>query len=187
MARSAGVRRDLRLNWRESYSGYDTLQFRSFIGVNGDSFDRFNIRMFEMAESLNIINQAVQLLTSPLPQVTSYKSHAVGSLFLQAKTSPSRNHQNYYAYMEDLIEHFLQWHGGSPIPKNVSSTYLESPKGEFGVTLVADGSAQPYRCKIRSPSYYSLQFLPQLTKNHFVADLAALIGTIDIVFGEIDR
>lgn len=188
MARSAGVRRDLRLNWRESYSGYETLQFRSFLGVNGDSFDRFNIRMFEMAESLNILNQTVQMLSKPSLKVTSYKSHAVGSLFLQAAAKHANQNQlNYYAYMEDLIEHFLQWHGGSPIPQNVSNLYLESPKGEFGMTLVADGSSQPYRCKIRSPSYHSLQFLPQLTKNHFVADLAALIGTIDIVFGEIDR
>jgi NADH:ubiquinone oxidoreductase subunit D len=89
--------------------------------------------------------------------------------------------------MEDLIEHFLLWHSGTVISKNYTATFIESPKGEFGVTLVSDNSNTPLRCKIRSPSYFNLQFLPQLTKKHFIADLATLIGTIDIVFGEVDR
>jgi NADH-quinone oxidoreductase subunit D len=89
--------------------------------------------------------------------------------------------------MEDLIEHFCNWHSGIFLESNVSSVTVESPKGEFGVSLVSDNSNKPHRCKIRSPSYHNLQFLPKLVKGHLLADLAAIIGTIDIVFGEIDR
>jgi NADH:ubiquinone oxidoreductase subunit D len=89
--------------------------------------------------------------------------------------------------MEDLINHFLQWHTGIIIQKNVISNYIESPKGEFGTILISNNSNKPFKCKIRSPSYFNLQFLPKLTKGHYLADLSALIGTIDIVFGEIDR
>jgi hypothetical protein len=89
--------------------------------------------------------------------------------------------------MEDLIEHFVQWHTGLTIKKNIVFNYIESPKGEFGVILLSNNSNKPQKCKIRSPSYFHLQFLSKLTKGHFLADLAALIGTIDIVFGEIDR
>jgi NADH:ubiquinone oxidoreductase subunit D len=89
--------------------------------------------------------------------------------------------------MEDLIEHFLKWHTGITINSNITYNYIESPKGEFGTILVSNKTNKPKKCKIRSPSYFNLQFLPQLTKGHYLADLAALIGTIDIVFGEIDR
>jgi len=92
-----------------------------------------------------------------------------------------------YVYMEDLIEHFLNWHSGLFLKKNLSSITIESPKGEFGVYLVSNNNNKPFRCKIRSPSFHNLQFLPKITKGHLLADLAALIGTIDIVFGEIDR
>ena len=89
--------------------------------------------------------------------------------------------------MEDIIEHFLQWHTGLYIKKNIIFNYIESPKGEFGTILSSGDSNKPNKCKIRAPSYFNLQSLPILTKGHFLADLAALIGTIDIVFGEIDR
>ena len=89
--------------------------------------------------------------------------------------------------MEDLISHFIHWHSGTNIKQNSTSIYIESPKGEFGVNLISNNSSYPHRCKIRSPSYYNLQALPKITKGHYLADLAALIGTIDIVFGEIDR
>jgi NADH:ubiquinone oxidoreductase subunit D len=89
--------------------------------------------------------------------------------------------------MEDLIEHFVQWHTGITIKKSLNFNYIESPKGEFGVALISNNSNKPFKCKIRSPSYFNLQFLPKLSKGHYLADLAALIGTIDIVFGEIDR
>jgi NADH:ubiquinone oxidoreductase subunit D len=89
--------------------------------------------------------------------------------------------------MEDLIEHFIQWHTGLTVPKAVTFNYIESPKGEFGTILLSNNSNKPDKCKIRSPSYFNLQSLPKLSKGHYLADLAALIGTIDIVFGEIDR
>jgi NADH-quinone oxidoreductase subunit D len=89
--------------------------------------------------------------------------------------------------MEDLIEHFIQWHTGITINKNIIFSYIESPKGEFGTILLSNNSNKPDKCKIRSPSYFNLQALPKLSKGHYLADLAALIGTIDIVFGEIDR
>ncbi len=181
MLRSTGVRRDLRINWRESYSGYVNLNFKSFTGVNGDCFDRFNLRMLEMGESLNVVNQSVKKLIE-----LNSKNNQIETKDLVLKKT-TKNKYNYYAYMEDLIEHFLTWHTGDIVSKGLTTTFIESPKGEFGVTLISNESNTPLRCKIRSPSYFNLQFLPQLTKNHFVADLATLIGTIDIVFGEIDR
>ena len=92
-----------------------------------------------------------------------------------------------YTYMEDLIEHFVQWHTGITVATGINCNYIESPKGEFGVILLSNNTNKPLKCKIRSPSYFNLQFLPKLSKGHYLADLAALIGTIDIVFGEIDR
>lgn len=191
LLRSTGVRRDLRLNWREVYSGYNNVVFKSFVGVNGDCFDRFNIRMLEMGESLSIINQTATQLLNMYSTSTSMSgkrsfSYVTTSKYITTTNLP-KNKNNYYNYMEDLIEHFLAWHSGELISKNLTAVYIESPKGEFGVNLVSDNSNKPLRCKIRSPSYFNLQFLPQLTKRHFVADLATLIGTIDIVFGEVDR
>ena len=185
MLRSTGVRRDLRLNWREVYSGYSNLNFKSFVGLNGDCFDRFNLRMLEMGESLSIVNQTTtQLLTMYQDNYAVVAKDGYNAVLCGNNL---RKSNNYYGYMEDLIEHFLNWHTGELLRKNLATAYIESPKGEFGVNLVSDNTNKPLRCKIRSPSYFNLQFLPQLTKNHFVADLATLIGTIDIVFGEVDR
>jgi NADH:ubiquinone oxidoreductase subunit D len=92
-----------------------------------------------------------------------------------------------YSSMEDIINHFLHWHTGLLINKNIQIAYIEAPKGEFGVTLVANNTTKPHKCKVKSPSYYNLQALPKLSKGHYLADIAALIGTIDIVFGEVDR
>lgn len=187
LLRCTGVRRDLRINWKEVYSGYESLHFKSFTGVNGDSFDRFNIRMLEMGESLIIATQiAKKLLNFQNLEITD-KVEDGYNVTVNTKNNILKKKNNYYNYMEDLIEHFLFWHSGDLISKSYTSTFIESPKGEFGVTLVSDNTNKPLRCKIRSPSYFNLQFLPQLTKKHFVADLATLIGTIDIVFGEVDR
>ena len=89
--------------------------------------------------------------------------------------------------MEDLISHFVNWHTGFSIAKNTAVAYVESPKGEFGVILTSNNTNKPAVCKVRSPSYFNLQCLPKIAKGHYLSDLAALIGTIDIVFGEIDR
>lgn len=180
MARCTGIKRDVRLNHRESYSNYNLLKFKSFISFNGDCYDRFLIRMYEMSESLNIANQCISFLMDTV----STSSFVNGAIMNRTKEKK----KNYsYQYMEDLIEHFISWHTGVKISSEFVSTCIESPKGEFGVILVSDNSSKPYRCKIRSPSYHNLQFLPKLSKGHYLADLAALIGTIDIVFGEIDR
>ena len=89
--------------------------------------------------------------------------------------------------MEDLINHFLHWHSGLKINSSVTVASIEAPKGEFSVSLVSNNTTKPLKCKVKSPSYYNLQALPELTKGHYLADIAALIGTIDIVFGEVDR
>lgn len=179
MARSAGFKKDVRLSKKHCYSNYNTIYIKSFIGINGDCYDRYLIRMFEMAESLQISNFIVQkLLNMNNDSPLSYQQ-----LINKEWNFKSKN----YSYMEDLIEHFLQWHSGITINSGINCNYIESPKGEFGVMLVSNNSNKPFKCKIRSPSYFNLQFLPKLSKGHYLADLAALIGTIDIVFGEIDR
>lgn len=178
MARSVGFKKDVRLSKKHSYSNYNNINLKSFLGINGDCYDRYLIRMFEMSESLNISTLLINKLVTDKHQSTTPQ---------QLLNKETIKNKNSYTYMEDLIEHFLQWHTGINIKKNITSTYIESPKGEFGVILVSNNSNKPYKCKIRSPSYFNLQFLPKLAKGHYLADLAALIGTIDIVFGEIDR
>ena len=178
MARSVGYKKDLRLSKKNSYSNYNNVHLKSYIGVNGDCYDRYLIRMFEMAESLQISNSIVNSLLNNNVSYVTYQ---------QLINKNWKNNSNSYTYMEDLIEHFLKWHTGITIKKNFNFNYIEAPKGEFGVILISNDSNKPFKCKIRSPSYFNLQFLPKLSKGHYLADLAALIGTIDIVFGEIDR
>lgn len=159
------------------------LKFKSYLGTLGDTYDRYLIRMLEMGESLSIINVTATFL---LEKFTSMFSTQFTSKLL-ANTQFDISLKNTYLSMEELIAHFCRWQQGNVISANLTNTYIESPKGEFGVTLSSNNSAYPQRCKIRSPSYHNLQALPKLTKGHYLADLAALIGTIDIVFGEIDR
>lgn len=180
MARSVGFKKDIRLSKKHSYSNYNNIFFKSFIGINGDSYDRYLIRMFEMAESLHISNTIVEKLLN--------NNNDNNSVIYQQLTNKQWSFNlKSYTYMEDLIEHFIQWHTGITIKSGINCNYIESPKGEFGVILVSNNTNKPLKCKIRSPSYFNLQFLPKLAKGHYLADLAALIGTIDIVFGEIDR
>ena len=181
MARSAGVKRDLRLSTLDVYSSYNSINFVSYFGVNGDCYDRYLIRMFEMGESLHIINTCIKQLNKTKKEVNL----ATSTLWNQIYKTPNSNLT--YSSMEDLINHFLSWHTGLHIGKNIDIAYIEAPKGEFGVTLVSNGTTNPLRCKVKSPSYYNLQALPELSKGHYLADIAALIGTIDIVFGEVDR
>ena len=179
MARGSGLRRDLRLNKKTTYSSYNHIYFKSYCGVNGDSYDRYLIRMLEMGESLNISNYIInKLLKTNINK--SYISNINNFVFFNKK------HKSYTS-MEDLIEHFIMWHTGFNVKKNLTVSYLESPKGEFGVKLISDNTNKPFKCKIRSPSYFNLQALPSIMRGHYLADLAALIGTIDIVFGEVDR
>lgn len=189
MSRSTGIKRDLRLNVKETYSNYYYLNFRSYIGQHGDSYDRYLIRMNEMSESLNIITQCIQ----KLQKVTKFenKKKSINTLnvinFLNKNNQNINLNKNEYNSMESLINYFKTWSEGTKIKKNFCYQAVESPKGEFGVTLISDNTNKPYKCKIRSPAYHHLQILPLLAKGHFLADLVTLIGTIDIVFGEIDR
>ena len=179
LARSVGLKKDLRLSIKHPYSSYNNFNIKSFVGVNGDSYDRFLIRMFEMGESLNIVNNVT---------LWNYENDLnTNTIYQQLVNKKIQTNHNSYSYMEDLIEHFIQWHTGITIKKNILYQYIESPKGEFGVLIASNNSNKPHKCKIRSPSYFNLQFLSKLTKGHYLADLSALIGTIDIVFGEIDR
>ena len=176
MARATGIAYDLRLCEWHSYSSYFTTVFKSFLGVNGDSYDRYLIRISEMFESLYIIAQLLDLLKDEIKKT-----------WVKIDNSQQFEVENPYNSMEELIRHFKYWTVGFVVPTQLLYSAVESPKGEFGVTLIADNTNQPYRCKVRSPAYFHLQALPALVKNMLLADLITLIGTIDIVFGEIDR
>ena len=179
LARSVGLKKDLRLSVKHSYSNYNKFNIKSFIGINSDNYDRFLLRMFEMGESLNIANKILLWISE-----NKINSNLIYQQLINKKLI---SNVNSYTYMEDLIEHFIHWHTGLIIKKNIIYQYIESPKGEFGTILISNNSNKPNKCKIRSPSYFNLQFLNKLTKGHYLSDLSALIGTIDIVFGEVDR
>ena len=184
MLRSVGVKKDIRLLNSETYANYFYLNFKSYISYNGDSYDRFLIRMSEINESLNIITQCIFIL------LNKNKTFIFKNFYNTLNNFNYNNIQNSnnFISMENLITHFKNWHGNNlNIKKNLTSQTIESPKGEFGVKLVSDNSNKPFRCKIKSPAYFHLNYLKILSKGHFLADLATLIGTIDIVFGEIDR
>lgn len=181
MARSCGVKRDLRLSPKDVYSNYNLITFKSYFGTNGDSFDRYLIRMLEMGESLHITNVVIGKLLNSDPSTNLTNSIISQDLYFNKKNT------NMYNSMEDLINHFLHWHTGILVAKNIDLAYIEAPKGEFGVSLVANNTTKPHKCKVKSPSYYNLQAMPIMAKGHYLADIAALIGTIDIVFGEVDR
>ena len=180
MSRSCGVKRDLRLSPKETYSNYNLFSFKSYFGVNGDCYDRYLIRMLEMGESLHLINITANKLLKDNTSVHNTSTVVSQKVYYNGKN-------NSYNSMEDIINHFLHWHTGLLIKKDVKLGYIESPKGEFGVTLVSNTTTKPHKCKVKSPSYYNLQALPKMSKGHYLADIAALIGTIDIVFGEVDR
>ncbi len=183
MSRSVGIKRDLRLNKLETYASYYFLNFRSFLGQNGDSYDRFLIRMNEMGESLNIINQIIYKIVKYSKNSKNEHIHEL----LNFNKNVTINNKNNYNSMEKLIKYFKYWSEGEKILPNWTYRSVESPKGEFGVFIISDKTNAPYRCKIRSPAYHNMHLLPQIAKGHFLADLVALIGTIDVVFGEVDR
>jgi NADH dehydrogenase (ubiquinone) Fe-S protein 2 len=192
MSRSIGIKRDLRLDKLETYANYYYLNFRSFVGQNGDSYDRFLIRMNEMTESLNIINQVINKITKhkhqkkQIKKLTNINPHQILK-FINPKHLNQNNYKNEYISMEQLIKHFKYWSEGFTVKSNWTYRAVESPKGEFGVSIISNNTNIPYKCKVRSPAYHHLQVLPKISKGHFLADLVALMGTIDIVFGEIDR
>jgi len=175
MLRGSGILWDLRLN--NSYECYDKFNFNIPVGNYGDCYDRYLIRVFEMRESLKLIEQACNLLfnlSSDTVRVDDFKI-----------VPPRRSDMK--TYMESLIHHFKLFTEGFIVPEGQIYKAIESPKGEFGVFLVSDGSSRPYRCKIKSPGFLHLQGLNVMAQGHMLADVVTIIGTQDIVFGEIDR
>ena len=170
--RSAGVAWDLRRS--QPYDAYDQVDFEVPVGKKGDCFDRYLVRIEEMRQSINIINQCLNKINSGPVSVEDNKI-----------TPPKRNQMK--KSMEALIHHFKLFTEGYRVPAGQVYTAVEAPKGEFGVYLVSDGSSKPYRCKIRAPGFAHLQTLDNLSKGHLMADIAAILGSLDIVFGEIDR
>jgi len=172
MLRSAGVAWDLRK--AQPYDVYDRMDFDLPVGVTGDCYSRYLCRMDEMRQSLRIIRQCIEQL--PGGPVSSTDRKVVPPHRAEMKRS-----------MEALIHHFKLYTEGYHVPAGETYAAVESTKGEFGVYLVSDGSNKPYRCKIRSPAYVHLQATDFLSKGYMLADAVAIVGSMDIVFGEIDR
>ena len=175
MVRGSGLAWDLRR--AQPYECYDEFEFKIPVGKNGDCYDRYLCRMAEMRESTSIIRQAVAKLRAPEGQ---------GDVLARGKLSPPKRAEMKTS-MEALIHHFKLYTEGFHVPAGEVYAAVEAPKGEFGVYLVADGSNKPYRAKIRAPGYLHLQSMDYICKGHQLADVAAIIGTMDVVFGEIDR
>ncbi len=173
MVRGSGFAWDLRRS--QPYECYDEFDFKIPVGKNGDCYDRYLCRMAEMTESLSIIKQAlVKLRAEP------------GEVMTRGKLSPPKRAEMKTS-MEALIHHFKLYTEGFHVPAGEVYVSVEAPKGEFGVFLVSDGSNKPYRVKIRAPGYMHLQSMDYIATGHQLADVSAIIGTMDIVFGEVDR
>ena len=175
MVRGSGAVWDLRKN--QPYECYDEFEFDIPVGKNGDCYDRYLIRMVEMRESVRIMRQAIDKLN---------KEGAGPVSSLDGKVVPPKR-QEMKRSMESLIEHFKLYTEGYKVPAGEVYVPVEAPKGEFGVYLVSDGTNKPYRCKIKAPGFAHLQALDFLCRGHQLADVAAVLGSIDIVFGEVDR
>ena len=174
MLRGSGVEWDLRK--KQPYEVYDLLDFDIAVGTNGDSYDRYLVRIEEMRQSNRIVRQCVDWLrTHPGPVIV--EDHKVAP--------PSRVAMK--SNMEELIHHFKLFTEGMHVPAGEAYASVEHPKGEFGIYLVSDGANKPYRLKIRAPGFPHLQALDEMARGHMLADVVTLIGTQDIVFGEIDR
>ena len=173
MVRGSGMAWDLRR--AQPYECYDEFDFKIPVGKNGDCYDRYLCRMAEMRESTGIIHQAIAKLRVERGEIL-----ARGKI-----TPPSRGDMK--TSMEALIHHFKLYTEGFHVPAGQVYAAVEAPKGEFGVYLVADGSNKPYRAKIRAPGFPHLQSIDWMATGHQLADVAAIIGTMDIVFGEVDR
>ncbi len=189
MCRSAGIKKDLRFISSHCYSFYWFIKFNSFIGKRGDCFDRFIVRIREMYESINIITQTINNLIINVNSIEYSNELSINLLFnylflnnllIDSKITKLNN-------MEKLIEHFKYYSNGMDIPRGFIYKSIEAPKGEFGVTLISDGSNYPYRCKFKSSAYNHLSILSKLIQGHMFADMITLLGSLDIVFGEIDR
>ena len=173
MVRGSGLAWDLRRS--QPYECYNEFDFEIPVGNNGDCYDRYLVRMEEMRQSVAIIRQAIEKL-----------NFEDGPVLAQGKLCPPRRVEMKQS-MEALIHHFKLYTEGFHVPEGEVYASIEAPKGEFGVYLVSDGTNKPYRVKIRAPGYLHLQAMDHLASGHQLADVAAIIGTMDVVFGEIDR
>jgi NADH-quinone oxidoreductase subunit D len=174
MLRGSGIEWDLRK--KQPYEVYDRMDFDIPVGVNGDCYDRYLVRIEEFRQSNRIVKQCIDWLRqNPGPVMTD--SHKV------APPSRVAMKQN----MEELIHHFKLFTEGMHVPAGETYAAIEHPKGEFGIYLCSDGANKPYRLKIRAPGYAHLSALDEMVRGHMIADVVAIIGTQDIVFGEIDR
>jgi NADH-quinone oxidoreductase subunit D len=172
MIRGSGVPWDLRKS--QPYDCYEQLDFKIPVGKNGDCYDRYLCRIEEMKESVSIIKQCLaKMEKGPIKS-------------LDGKISPPSKKEIKQS-MEALIHHFKLFTEGYRVPKDEIYTAVEAPKGEFGVYLISDGSNKPYKCKIRAPGFSHLQSMDYLIKGHMLADVPAVLGSLDIVFGEVDR
>jgi NADH-quinone oxidoreductase subunit D len=174
MLRGSGVEWDLRK--KQPYEVYDRMRFDIPVGVTGDCYDRYLVRIEEMRQSNRIIRQCVDWLRKNLGPV----------ILEDYKIAPPRR-EEMKADMEALIHHFKLFTEGFCIPEGEAYAAIEAPKGELGVYLVSDGANKPYRLKVRAPSFAHLAALDEMVRGHMLADVVAVIGTQDIVFGEIDR
>lgn len=172
MLRGSGISWDLRKT--QPYEIYDKLDFSIPIGTNGDCYDRYLIRIEEMRQSINIILQILNKIPN-------------GSIKIDNKKISNPNRIQIKQSMESLIHHFKYYSENIIVNSGETFTVIEAPKGEFGVFLVSDGTNKPYRCKIKAPGFSHLQALDFMCKDHMIADVVTIIGTQDIVFGEIDR
>lgn len=178
----------------ESYAYYWFLNIQGYLGKRGDSYDRFLIRLREMYESVSIIFQLLTnltLLTSP--NTTSNFTGVKNKDFFSFLNTPSTgnfsklNQNSKYVSMESLINHFKSYSEGIQVPQGFTYNAVEAPKGEFGVSIVSDGGSKPYRCKIRTPAYHHMQIMSRMSQGHYFADLVTVLGSLDIVFGDVDR
>jgi NADH dehydrogenase (ubiquinone) Fe-S protein 2 len=172
MLRGSGFAWDLRKV--APYEMYKDLDFSVFVGTYGDCYDRYLVRLYEIRESLSLIEQLISTLPAGFVKTDDHKV-----------TPPSRAFIKFS--MESLIHHFKLYSEGFSVPVGETYVSVEAPKGEFGVYLQADGTSRPNRCRIRAPGFFHLQGLDFMAKNHMLADLVTIIGTQDIVFGEVDR
>ena len=171
MLRGSGIAWDLRK--AQPYMVYDQMDFDIPVGRHGDCYDRYLVRVEEMRQSLRIIDQCLEMMPE-------------GPVLARGMVAPPPRGEMKHS-MEALIHHFKLYTEGVHVPAGETYTAVEAPKGEFGVYLVADGTNRPYRCKIRSPGFAHLQAMDYLSKGHMLADTVAILGSMDIVFGEIDR
>jgi NADH dehydrogenase (ubiquinone) Fe-S protein 2 len=172
MLRGSGLPWDLRKT--QPYEIYSELDFSIPVGNSGDCFDRYLIRVEEMRQSLNIIEQSIKLMEEGPIKIMNYKLNP-----------PSRSEMK--VSMEAVIHHFKMYSEGIVLPFGETYTATEAPKGEFGVYLISNNTEKPYRCKIKAPGFGHLQALNEMSKGHMIADVVTIIGTQDIVFGEVDR